>query len=52
MILEIVGSYRSSYRLEENFGEGPISEFDKKVGWTAQVVEEGLISVRERFFAI
>lgn len=50
VILEITGYCNPCFRMDENFGEGAISAFEKKAGWVARVVESGSISVGDKFF--
>lgn len=50
VILEITGYCTPCFRMDENFGEGAISAFEKKAGWVARVIEGGSISVGDLFF--
>lgn len=49
VILEITGYCNPCFRMDENFGEGAISAFEKKAGWVARVIECGSISVGDKF---
>ena len=50
VILEVTGYCNPCFRMDENFGEGAISAFEKKAGWVARVIECGSISVGDKFF--
>ncbi len=50
VILEITGYCTPCFRMDENFGEGAFSSFEKKAGWAARVIECGSISVGDKFF--
>ena len=50
VVLEITGYCNPCFRMDENFGEGAISAFEKKAGWVARVIEGGSISVGDKFF--
>lgn len=50
VVLEITGYCTPCFRMDENFGEGAISAFSKRAGWVARIIENGSISVGDKFF--